>query len=370
MNDLAAFLILLGHAHAELDMSPFHIMREGFSDIMKQTRALGSRGIRAELLSHNPGQKGHFNGMLEHILAVAGTVTKPPQQFDQFGMQVGNADLIGGAFTGLLDKRLDLAAGFFHRFLDACRMNPPVRDQFFQCETRHLAADRIKTGKRDGLRGIVDNQFHTGERFQLLDVAPLTADNAPLHLLAGDLHHRHRAFGHMVSRTALNGQGENVARLDFSLVLELGIQFVQTLSQLVFGLALHPFDQFFFGLFRRQPRQFLQFFLVRGQRFLDLGFQSIVFLQFLFQTLVFLFQRFGLLIQIFFFLGQSAFGAGNFRAPFFEFSLGFVPLLQNFFLGLEQFFFSHRFRLFCAGRKDAFRFCLGGADFLLRNGPA
>ena len=71
-------------------------------------------------------------------------------------------------------------AALFHRFLNAGGVDAAVADQAFQGHAGHLAAGLVEGGQGNGLRGIVDDQVHTGGGFQRTDVAALTADDAAL----------------------------------------------------------------------------------------------------------------------------------------------------------------------------------------------
>ena len=58
---------------------------------------------------------------------------------------------------------------------------------------------------------------------QRADVAALAADDAPLHLVVGQVDNRYRGLRHMVSRALLNGERYDISRLLVGLVLGLAL---------------------------------------------------------------------------------------------------------------------------------------------------
>ena len=143
--------------------------------------------------------------MVEHILPVAGSVFQLAEQFDKFGVHAVDAGVNHRTLTRLANGLLDLAAGFFIHFLNAGRGNTPVGNEFFNRQTRHLAAYRLKTGHGNGLGGVVDNQIHTCNGFQGTNISAFTADNSALHFVIGQRDHRNGRLGRVVCRATLNG---------------------------------------------------------------------------------------------------------------------------------------------------------------------
>ena len=64
----------------------------------------------------------------------------------------------------------DLIIHFFLRFIDhffnACRMNPSVNNQLFKRNSGNLTPNRIKSGKDDRFRRIVNNEVYARSCFQ------------------------------------------------------------------------------------------------------------------------------------------------------------------------------------------------------------
>ena len=88
---------------------------------------------------------GNFNGMIEHVLSIAGAVFLTAQQLDDLRMQAVDSRFKGCPFTFGLDGRVYFFFGFFDHFLNAGRMDPSVNDEFFQGDPGDFAPDGIKT---------------------------------------------------------------------------------------------------------------------------------------------------------------------------------------------------------------------------------
>ena len=130
MDDRRALVILAGQLSADGHVGALLLMVDGFADVMQQAGALGQLNVRPQLRSHHAAQVADFDGMLEHVLAVAGAVAKTAQQLDQFGMDAMLTGLEHGLLAGLPDLVLHLLAGLFHALFDAGGMDSPVHDQF------------------------------------------------------------------------------------------------------------------------------------------------------------------------------------------------------------------------------------------------
>src|SRR5436305_13698888 len=84
-----------------------------------------------------------------------------------------------------------------------------------------ISAHAVEAGQHDRVGRVVDDEVHAGEVLQRADVASLAADHASLHVVAGQLHDRHRRFGGMRRGQASHTHREDVAHS--ALGLELGL---------------------------------------------------------------------------------------------------------------------------------------------------
>ena len=60
-------------------MGTLEFMVQGLADIVQQAGALGSLHIGAQLRGHHAGDMADLDGVLQHVLAVAGTVVQLAQ---------------------------------------------------------------------------------------------------------------------------------------------------------------------------------------------------------------------------------------------------------------------------------------------------
>ncbi|MPN19918.1 hypothetical protein SDC9_167293 [bioreactor metagenome] len=69
---------------------------------------------------------GNFNGVLQHILSIAGTEMQPSQKLHQFGMNSVDTGIENSLFPGVSYALIHFFFGFFHHFLNTGRMNASV----------------------------------------------------------------------------------------------------------------------------------------------------------------------------------------------------------------------------------------------------
>ena len=336
MDHFRGFLEFLGQFHADGHMAALDLVGQRFADIMQQAGTARQGGVESQLGRHAAGQLRHLDGMLQYVLAVAGAVTHPAQQPHQLGVQMVHAGFDHRALAVLLDLGLHLAAGLFHRFLDAGRMDASVLNELFQRKPRDLPFDGVVAGKGDGLGGIVDDEIHAGQVLQRADIASFAADDAALHLIVGQRHHRNGDLRHMVAGAALNRGRKDLAGLFVAFLLQLllklgdlqrlfvGQLIFQHLQHIVLGLLLAEagdlFQHFKLALFD------LLHFL---QPFLGLSLAAL-------QRFFLLFQVVDLLIQVFFLLLQAVFLPLDLAATFLQLPVRFAFHAIDLVLSLYQ----------------------------------
>ena len=148
--------------------------------------------------------------VLEHVLSVRGPVAQRAQHRDQRRVQVGDADLGHRVLRGPEALRLDLALAALVHLFDPGGMDPPVLDQLDQGQPRRLAPHRVEAGQQHRLRGVVDHHVDAGDLLEGPDVAALAADDAALHLVAGQVHGGHDRFRGLLGGDALDGADHDV----------------------------------------------------------------------------------------------------------------------------------------------------------------
>src|SRR5207253_2207859 len=65
-----------------------------------------------------------------------------------------------------------------------------IDEEMIEGHPGHFAANRVETAEDDGLRGVVDDQVDPGGMFQRSDIPTFPTDDAALHLVAWNGHHR------------------------------------------------------------------------------------------------------------------------------------------------------------------------------------
>ena len=204
------FLVSAGQVHTDLDMAALDLVVHGLAQVVEQTGPLGGGHVRAQLRGQQPGDVGHLDGVVQHVLAVAGAVVHPTQQLHFLRVQVVDVGLQHGALALGPDDLLHLPFRLLHHLLDAGGVDTAVGDQALQGDAGDFPADGVVAGDGDGLRRVVDDEFRSGEGFQSANVAAFPADDAPLHLVVGERNDGHGHLAGVICRAALNGGGNHL----------------------------------------------------------------------------------------------------------------------------------------------------------------
>src|SRR6185437_319914 len=114
--------------------------------------------------------------------------------------------------TSFEDRGIDLGARLVHHFLDSTRVDPPVCDQTLEGQPTHLASHGIEARHHDGVRRVVDNDVHTGRRFEGTDIPTFAPDDPTLHFIGGEGDGGHRGLGGGLGREPLDREGEDFLR--------------------------------------------------------------------------------------------------------------------------------------------------------------
>ena len=91
-----------------------------------RVRKFGLFLVHPQLGCHGAAEEGHFQGVLENVLAIAGAVLEPADQVDQLGVHAVGAHVKGGLLAGLADAGLDLFRDFFDHLFNAGRVDAAV----------------------------------------------------------------------------------------------------------------------------------------------------------------------------------------------------------------------------------------------------
>ncbi len=219
---------------------------------------------------------------------------------------------------------VDFAASFFNHVLDAGRVDAAVGDELFQCQPCDLAANRIKRRNRNGLGRVVDDEVDARDGFQSADVAAFAADDAAFHLVVGQRHNGDSRLGCVVSRTALDGRGNDLARFLIGFVFELRFDLFDLHGRLVADVFFHALEDVSLGLVLRQAGNALEHFHLAALECVDFFLLFVDGRDLSGQILFFLFVKIDLLIERFFLLLQAALLLGDFGAALLDLSFVFA----------------------------------------------
>src|SRR5439155_1546049 len=125
-----------------------------------------------------------------------------------------------------------------------------------------LAPVGVVRGDQDGFRRVVDDEVHARVELEGADVAPLAADDAPLHVVRRQVHDRHRRLDSVVGREALNGRGEDLLGLDVGRLARLFLEAHGEELRLAARLPLHRREELALRLLGGEPGDRLELALL------------------------------------------------------------------------------------------------------------
>ncbi len=164
-------------------MRALDLVGQRLADVVEHCGALRGLHVRLELGRHQPGEVNDLERVLEDVLPVARPVVEAAEQLHDLLVEVAAVGLEDSLLAGLLDVLVHLRLRLVVHLLDPRRLDAAVLDELEQRDLRDLAPDRVERRQDDGLRGVVDDHVHAGQVLERADVAALTADDAPLHVV-------------------------------------------------------------------------------------------------------------------------------------------------------------------------------------------
>ncbi len=245
---LARLAIAPGQLCADLRVSALHLVVGRLAHVVQQAAAPRQAPVQAQLLGHHAAQVGHLQAVLEHVLAVAGAELEPAQELHQLLVQRPHVGVLDGGPAHLQDVLLHLGLGFVDHLLDARGVDTSVLDQLGQRQAGRLAADVVEGADDDHAGRVVHDDVHPGAFLEGADVAPLAADDAALHLVAGDVHGADGTVGGVLGGVAVDGGGQDAAGLLLARLPELLLVLLQPGGHHVGQFPLQPLQEQFLGL--------------------------------------------------------------------------------------------------------------------------
>ena len=244
------FAVTLGQIGSDEAVGALHFMVHSLADVVEKPGPLGLLDVLAQFGGHDAAEEGHFQGVLQDILGVAGAVFELADVFDQFGMDGVNPHVKGGLLPGFLEGPLHLLGDLAHYLLNARRVDAPVGNEAFQGQPGYFPPQGGETGEDDSFRSVINDQIHPGGRLNSPDVAPFPADDAALHLIVGQGHHGNGVLGHIVPGVAFDGQSQDFTGLFVGRLPGFRLHQANEPGSRMAGLFLHIFQQQLLGLGR------------------------------------------------------------------------------------------------------------------------
>ena len=143
--------------------------------------------------------------MGEHVLPEAGAVGQGADHGYQFRVEIGDSHLQEGLVTDGPDALVQHPDAAGVHLLDSCRMNTPVGDQVHEGQPGGFPSHRVKAAEQHRLRGVVHHHVDSGDLLEGPDVAALTPDDPPLHLVAGKVDAGNHRLAGLLCRAPLDG---------------------------------------------------------------------------------------------------------------------------------------------------------------------
>ena len=175
-------------------MWQFFLIFGHLTDVVQQTGTLGGFHVEAKFGSHGGAELSRLDGVLQQVLTIAGTVFHATDHLNQFGIEVVDTKVDGGALTDFHNLLIHLLFHFMHYLFDTGGMDTTVDDELLQGKACDFAANRVEARDEDGVWAIVDDDFDTSHGFKRADVAAFTTDDATLNLIIFNVEHADRVF--------------------------------------------------------------------------------------------------------------------------------------------------------------------------------
>jgi len=111
--------VLAGNVNTDGHMAALNLMVDGLAKVMEKTGALCSVHVSAQLRCQKSRNVGDLNGVIQHVLTVAGTVLHAAQKLDDFRVETVDIGLKHSSLALGLDGCVDFLLCLCHHFLNA-----------------------------------------------------------------------------------------------------------------------------------------------------------------------------------------------------------------------------------------------------------
>ena len=107
-------------------MRSFHLAVDRFADVVQQSAAFRNRVVHAELHRHQRGELRDFERVHEDVLSVRRAIAKTAEEFENFGVDVGDAERECGGLTFFEELLVKFLTNLLDQLFDARRMNASI----------------------------------------------------------------------------------------------------------------------------------------------------------------------------------------------------------------------------------------------------
>ncbi|OIQ82820.1 hypothetical protein GALL_353970 [mine drainage metagenome] len=221
-------------------MRALDLCRPRLADVVQERRTACEVDVRSDLRSDGRGNLRTLDEVEKHVLPVGRPEPQAPESRDQIRVQVTDAGPLGRLVPGRDRAILGTGERVLVGGLDALRIDPAVGDQCLESHLRNLTSLRIEARERHRVQRLVDQDVDSCQRLEHPDVAPLLADDAPLHLVGRQGEHRHDRLRAGRPRDTLDRRAEDASRPAFRRPTRLDLGASDERGAVVRDLVLEP----------------------------------------------------------------------------------------------------------------------------------
>jgi hypothetical protein len=204
--------------------------------------------VSPKLRRHVVAEPRNLHRVFERVLPIRRPKLQAAEKLEEFGMEIGDADLERRRLTVGEELLLHLALDLGHELLDAAGVDAAVLNEVCQRLPCNLAPHRFETRQDHRARGVVDDQVNAGSLFEGSNVPALATDDPPLHLIRRQVDYRHRALDHVLRRDALDGHRDHSTSLFLGLLVGLVFDSLDHVRGVDPRLVLHRSQELGLGL--------------------------------------------------------------------------------------------------------------------------
>ena len=212
--------VLAQEIDADLQVSPFELAVDCLAAVVEESRADGDVAVETDFLGHDPCEVGNFLRVVQHVLPIARSIFRRPV--------ASAARDAGRACPARTPPLRRLPDRLFHSVFTSRRLPRYGPDGYGrrQSAARWLVsrfpAIQVEARQDDRARRVVDNEIDPRGLFERANVTSFAADDAPLQIVARQVHDRDRRLRGVLGGAALNGFGDVLARLRGGLLAGFG----------------------------------------------------------------------------------------------------------------------------------------------------